>query len=87
MTKKFVIWAQFNKFDLYDKHCFCNGCSSISVRDNLTPPRSFQRFQICRDIVFLQLIFVNCIIRYTVDYRCTNCYSIGLRKYLFSFAE
>ena len=54
----------------------CNGCSPIKVKENFTPPSSFQRFQICPDIVFLQLTFVNCIIRYTVDYRCITCCSI-----------
>ena len=46
---------------------FCNGCSPIKVKENFTPPSSFPLFQICPDIVFLQLTFVNCIIRYTVD--------------------
>ena len=48
----------------------CNGCSPIKVKENFTPPRSFQRSQICPDIVFLQLTFVNCIIRCTLECCC-----------------
>ena len=55
----------------------CNGCFPIKVKENFTPPSSFQRFQICPDIVFLQLTFVNCIISYTVEYRCITCFSIS----------
>ena len=54
----------------------CNGCSPIKVKENFTPPSSFQRFQICPDSVFLLLTFVNCIIHYTADYRCITCCSI-----------
>ena len=64
----------------------CNGCSPIKVKENFTPPSSFQRFQICPDIVFLQLIFVNCIIRYTVECPCITCCSISLSNLLLSFA-
>ena len=56
----------------------CYGCSPIKVKENFTQPRTFQRFQICPDIVFLQLFFVNCFIRYTVEYRCITCFSILL---------
>ena len=56
----------------------CNGCSPIKVKENFTPPSSVQWFQICPDIVFLQLTFVNCIIRYAVEYRCITCCSITL---------
>ena len=66
--------------------CFYNGCSPIKVKENFTPPSSFQRFQICPDIVFLQLTFVNCIIRYTVEYRCITYCSITLDNQLYSFA-
>ena len=56
-----------------------NICSCpTKVKENFTPPSSFQRFQICSDIVFLQLTFVNCIIHYTVDYRCITWYSFLL---------
>ena len=54
----------------------CNGCSPIKVKENFTPPSSFQRFQICLNIVFLHLIFVNCIIRYTLEFPCFTSYSI-----------
>ena len=56
----------------------CNGCSPIKVKENFTPPSSFQRFQICPDIVFSQLTFVKCIVRYAVDYRFITSYSIPL---------
>ena len=64
----------------------CNGYSPIKVNENFTPPSSFQRFQICPDIVFLQLTFVNCIMHYTVDYRCITCCSITPDNSLLSFA-
>ena len=56
----------------------CSGCSPIKVKENFTPPSSFQRFQIFPDILFLQLTFLNRIIRYTVDDRCTTWYWISL---------
>ena len=46
----------------------------MKIKENFTPPSSFQRFQISPDIVFfLQLTFAYRIIRYTVDYRCITC--------------
>ena len=54
----------------------CNGCSPIKVKENFTPPSSFQRFQIVRILCFLQLTLMNCIFRYTVDYRCISGCSI-----------
>ena len=38
-------------------HDYCNGCSPIKVKENFTPPSSFQRFQICPDIVFFAVNF------------------------------
>ena len=71
---------------LKSKNTHCHGCSNIKDKENFTPPNSFQRFQICPNITFLQLNFVNCIIRHNVDYRCSTCCLIKSNNYSFSFA-
>ena len=45
------------------------------IEESFTPASSFQGFQICPDILFLQLTVVKGIIRYNVDYRCISCCS------------
>ena len=67
-------------------HNRCNGCSLVKVKEIFTPPSSFQRFQICPDIVFLQFV-CDLYYRYTVDYRCITCCSITPDNKLLSFAE
>ena len=49
------------------------------------PPHSVQQFQVCSEIVFLQLIFVNRIIYYTVYHCCITCYSSTFDNSLLSF--
>ena len=39
----------------------CNGCSPTYDEESFTPPGSFQRPQICPDIVFFAIRFCNCI--------------------------
>ena len=48
----------------------CNGCSPIKDKENFTQPSLFERIQTCPDIKFLQINFVNYIIRSTVDCSC-----------------
>ena len=40
---------------------YCNGCSPTYDEESFTPPSSFQRSQICPDIVFFAIRFCNCI--------------------------
>ena len=47
-----------------------NRCSPIKDKESFATPSLLQRFQICPEITILQLLFVNCIINYTADYRC-----------------
>ena len=71
----FTEYRQQQKFSNASYLRVCNACSPIKVKENFTPPTSVQRFQICPDIVFVQLTFVNCIIRYTIACRCITCCS------------
>ena len=69
------------------KQSLCSGWFPIKDKKNFTPPSSIQRFQICPDNITLQLTLLNCIIDYTVEYRCFTCYSIISNNYYFNFVE
>ena len=65
---------------LYYRH------SPIKDKENFTPLSLCQQFQIFPYFSFLQLFFVNCFIRYTVEEHCINRCSICSNTHLFSWA-